>query len=105
MSGAAWGRTFPALGLTQGFETILAEPRGTRRVEAVNNLDLRVESTLQLGGGRNLSVFGDVFNVTNQGAPDSDWVTPVFTMSGPSLGLPTVWRHPRHVRVSVRLTF
>lgn len=105
MSGAAWGRTFPALGLTQGFETILAEPRGTRRVEAVNNLDLRVESTLQLGGGRNLSVFGDVFNVTNQGAPDSDWVTPVFTMSGPSLGLPAVWRHPRHVRVSVRLTF
>jgi hypothetical protein len=105
MSGAAWGRTFPALGLAQGFETILAEPRGTRRVEAVNNLDLRVETTLRLGRGRHLSVFADVFNVTNQGAPDSDWVTPVFPMSGPSLGLPTVWRHPRHLRVSVRLTY
>ena len=105
MSGAAWGRTFPALGLAQGFETILAEPRGTRRVEAVNNLDLRVETTLRLGGGRHLSVFGDVFNVTNQGAPDSDWVAAVVTMSGPSLGLPTAWRHPRQLRVSVRLTY
>ena len=54
---------------------------------------------------RNLSVFGDVFNVTNQGAPDSDWVAPVVTMSGPSLGLPTAWRHPRQLRVSVRLTY
>lgn len=104
-SGAAWGRTFPALGLAQGFETILAEPRGTRRVEPVNNLDLRLEATVRLGGRRHLSVFGDVFNVTNQGAPDSDWVTPVFTMSGPSLGLPAVWRLPRHLRVSMRFTY
>ena len=44
--------TFPALGLAQGFETILAEPRGTRRIEAVNNLDLRVQATVRLGGRR-----------------------------------------------------
>ena len=105
VSGAAWGRTFRALGLAQGFENVLAEPRGTRRVEAVNNLDLRVEATLPLGGRRHLSLFGDVFNVTNQGAPDSDWVTPVFTISGPSLGLPTVWRQARHLRVSMRFTY
>jgi hypothetical protein len=105
MTGATWGRTFPALGLTQGFESILVEPRGTHRVEAVNNLDLRVEAAVRLGARRHFSVFGDVFNVTNQGAPDSDWVTPVFTMSGPSLGLPTVWRQPRQLRVSGRFAY
>jgi hypothetical protein len=46
-----------------------------------------------------------VFNATNQGMPDSDWVVPIITGSGPSLGLPTAWRAPRTVRAAVRLNF
>lgn len=105
MTGSAWGRTFVARGLRQGQATILAEPRGTRRVKAINNLDLRVEKTVSRGACRRLGVFTDVFNVTNQGAPDSDFGTPVFTGSGPNLGLPLVWRAPRQLRLAVRLEF
>jgi hypothetical protein len=105
MSGSAWGRTFIARGLQQGTATVLAEPRGTRRVDAINNLDLRIEKIIPLGGQRAMGLFADVFNVTNRGVPDSDWAAPVITASGPSFGLPTPWRPARQVRVAVRATF
>lgn len=105
MTGSAWGRTFTARGLGQGQAPILAEPRGTRRVSAINQLDVRVEKSLPLGTTRRVGVFADVFNVGNQGVPDSDVGTPVFTGSGPNLGLPLVWRGPRRLRLAVRLEF
>lgn len=105
MTGSAWGRTFAATGLRQGTPQILAEPRGTRRVDAINNLDMRVEKVVPVGGSRRLGVFADVFNVANQGVPDSDVATPVFTGSGPNLGLPLVWRSPRQLRLAIRVEF
>jgi hypothetical protein len=105
MTGAAWGREFIATGLGQGNESILAEPRGTRRVDAINNLDLRAEKAIPLGANRQVGIIADVFNVTNQGVPDSDWVVPVSTLSGPSLGLPVVWRSARQLRLMARVTF
>ncbi len=104
-TGAAWGRTFVATGLGQRSASILAEPRGTRRVDAINNLDLRLEKTVPMGGSRRLGVYVDVFNVWNQGVPDSDWVVPVNTSSGSSLGVPSSWRPARQVRLSVRMLF
>jgi hypothetical protein len=105
MTGSAWGRTFTATGLGQGSATILAESRGTRRVAAINNVDLRVGKTFPAGSRRRLAVFADVFNLTNQGVPDSDWATPVITASGSMLGVPLYWRQPRRVRVAVRVVF
>lgn len=105
MTGSAWGRTFVATGLGQGVEQILAEPRGTRRVDAIKNLDLRLEKTVALRGNRRLGVFGDVFNVLNQGVPDSDWPIPVLTTSGPALGMPVAWRPARQLRLAARLFF
>ncbi len=104
-TGAAWGRTFVVTGVGQGRDTIHAEPRGTRRVDAINNLDLRMEKVVPLGGARWLGLVADVFNVTNQGVPDSDWAVPVFPSSGPSLGLPIAWRAARQWRLTVRLAF
>ena len=77
VTGAAWGREFIATGLGQGNESILTEPRGTRRVDAINNLDLRAEKTIPLGAKSRVGIIADIFNVTNQGVPDSDWVAPV----------------------------
>lgn len=104
LTGGAWGRTFLATGLAQGNQPILAEPRGTRRLPAINQLDLHVEKTIRLGS-RTLGGFVDVFNVWNQGVPDSEWGDPVKANSGPDLGVPTLWRLPRQVRAGMQLTF
>ena len=104
MTGGAWGRTFVATGLRQGDETIRVEPRGTRRLPAINQLDLHVEKTLRVRG-RVLGAFIDVFNVSNQGVADSDWPDVVSSNPGPSFGVPTLWRPPRQGRIGLRLTF
>ncbi len=104
LTGGAWGRTFVATGLAHGAEVIRAEPRGTRRLPAINQLDLHVEKTLRVRG-RALGAFVDVFNVSNQGVPDSEWGDVVTANSGPNFGVPSLWRLPRQGRIGLRLTF
>lgn len=104
MTGGAWGRTFIATGLPQGGETIRVEPRGTRRLPAINQLDLHVEKTLRVRG-RAFGAFIDVFNVSNQGVPDSDWPDVIATNPGPNFGVPFLWRPPRQGRIGLRLAF
>lgn len=104
LTGGAWGRTFVATGLPQGSESIRAEPRGTRRLPAINQLDLHVEKTVGLRG-LVLGGYADIFNVWNQGVPDSEWPDAVNSNSGPNLGVPFIWRQPRQVRIGLRLTF
>lgn len=104
LTGGAWGRTFFAGGLAHGGESIRAEPRDTNRLPAINQLDLHVEKSVRLGN-RTFGAFADVFNVWNQGVPDSEWGDPVISGSGPNLGVPTLWRPPRQVRIGLQLTF
>ena len=104
LTGGAWGRAFLATGLAQGGEMIRVEPRGTRRLPAINQLDLHIEKTFRLRS-RVLSGYADVFNVSNQGVADSEWPDPVNSNSGPNLGVPFLWRQPRQVRVGLQLTF
>lgn len=104
LTGGAWGRTFFATGLAQGGETIRVEPRGTRRLPAINQLDLHVEKTVRVRG-RVLGAFVDVFNVSNQGVPDSEWPDVVNANPGPNFGVPVFWRPPRQGRIGLRLTF
>ena len=47
----------------------------------------------------------DVFNVNNQGIPDSESSRPYTDTSGSNFGDPRVWIDPRLVRVGVRFTF
>jgi hypothetical protein len=107
ITGAAWGRRAGIRGLDQGTETVRIEPRGTRRVDALNNFDLRVEKTFVLGGqqSRTAGLFVDVFNVNNQGIPDSESSRPYTDTSGSNFGDPRVWIDPRLVRLGVRFTF
>jgi hypothetical protein len=106
ITGAAWGRRAGIRGLDQGSETVRIEPRGTRRVDALNNVDLRVEKTFKFGQqSRTAGVFLDVFNVNNQGIPDSESSRPYTDTSGSSFGDPRVWIDPRLARLGVRFTF
>jgi hypothetical protein len=64
-SGQPFGRTF-STSLNFGNNIrVLAEPVGTRRMDNVTILDVRVEKGFRLPGDRRLSGFLDVFNVLN----------------------------------------
>jgi hypothetical protein len=106
ITGAAWGRRTAIRDLDQGSETVRIEPRGTRRVDALNNLDFRVEKTFVFGQqSRTAGVFLDVFNLNNQGIPDSREERPVADTSGSTFGDPLEWIDPRLLRLGVRFTF
>lgn len=106
VTGAAWGRRAGIRGLDQGSETIRIEERGTRRVDALNNLDFRVEKTFVFGQqSQTAGVFVDIFNINNQGIPDSTSSRPITDTSGSSFGNPRFWIDPRLVRLGVRFTF
>lgn len=105
-SGLAWGRRAQVLWLWQGSEQVRLEPRGTRRLPALSNLDVRAEKTFQMGPlGASLGIFIDVFNATNQGAPNSRYPFAVFDLSGPNFGEPGSWIEPRTIRGGARFTF
>jgi len=108
----AAARTFGAATLNAPFgadgRTALLEPRGSRSLEAVDELSLRLSSTLPFGRTRPLDVYADVYNVLGAHA-----VTAVETGSpiGTSTGVPLVFETPiaiqRPLRVVAggRLTF
>jgi hypothetical protein len=64
-SGQPFGRTFSTALNYASNVRILAEPIGTRRMNNVTLLDVRVEKGFKLGGHRRLAGFVDVFNVLN----------------------------------------
>jgi hypothetical protein len=106
ITGAAWGRRAGIRGLDQGTETVRIEERGTRRVDALNNFDFRVEKTFLFGQqSRTAGVFLDIFNVNNQGIPDSEASRPVTDTSGDDFGKPREWIDARLFRLGVRFTF
>jgi hypothetical protein len=106
ITGVAWGRRANILTLDQGRETVRIEERGTHRVDALNNFDFRVEKTFVFGQqSRTAGVFVDIFNVNNQGIPDSETSQPITDTSGSDFGKPREWIDPRLVRLGLRFTF
>jgi hypothetical protein len=104
-TGLAWGRTVTTLPGIQATFGVRIEPRGTRRTDALNQLDLRAEKTFNLAGASRLGLFIDVFNVSNQGAPDPSKIFAVEFRSGPNFGQPLNWLAPRTARAGVRFSF
>ncbi|HEY7285051.1 MAG TPA: TonB-dependent receptor [Vicinamibacterales bacterium] len=106
-SGLAWGRTASIrAGLNQGSESVRIEPIGTRRTDAINNVDFRAEKTFPLGSSSNkIGIYLDLFNLFNQGVIDNGSRTGVIESSGSSFGNPNVWISPRLARLGFRFTF
>jgi hypothetical protein len=67
-TGKPWGREIRFGGLVPGNSRVLFEPLSDdRRVDAVNQIDVRLEKALRLGGAEG-AVFGDLLNATNSDA-------------------------------------
>jgi hypothetical protein len=94
-SGQPFGRFFVAQ-LNYGAQRILTEPMNSERQPNIPLLDARVEREVPMHG-RKLSVFVDVFNVTNENTPVN-----VTWSSGASYLLPSVIVAPRIVRFGAK---
>ncbi len=72
-SGRPWGREVRFSGLVPGATRVLYEPlSGDRRVEPLNQLDMRLEKALSFSGGKiEGAVFGDLLNVLNNDGTQS----------------------------------
>ena len=76
-SGQPFGRTFQRT-FNYGSVRILAEPIGTRRMDHVTLVDLKVEKSFRLRAAR-IALFIDVFNVLNANAElNISWVSGSF---------------------------
>ena len=77
-SGAPMARILP-VPLNQGIVNVFAEPRGALRDSVLTTADLRVAKDLDLGRDLRLSIYGDLFNVTNAGTVTRTYDTfPIF---------------------------
>jgi carboxypeptidase family protein/TonB-dependent receptor-like protein len=101
ISGQALSRT-AVFRLAQGNTTVRVEPRGALPTDAISQADLRLDKTFPLGKNtaRQLSVYVDFFNVTNQGV-----ALGTTEASGATFGQPSQWSSPRTVLISGRLSF
>jgi hypothetical protein len=95
-SGQPFGRTVSAE-LTSGPVPILTEPVGTRRMDNVTILDVRIEKRFRLPVGRHVVGFVDAFNVLN--------ANPAQTViwSSESFLQPVAIVAPRIMRVGMKL--
>ena len=66
-SGQAFGRTFTT-SLNIGTVRILAEPIGTRRMDNITILDLRLEKGFRVSRDRRVAGIPDLFNLLNTNA-------------------------------------
>ena len=98
-SGQPFGRTF-SVSMNYDSIRVLAEPLGTRRMDNVTLIDLRLERELRRAGSRRVSIFVDAFNLLNAGpAEEVNWA------SGASFLQPLSVVPPRIARLGVRAAF
>jgi hypothetical protein len=97
--GVPFGRTFAAT-LGYGSVRFLAEPMDTRRQDTILITDLRVEKSMKFGGGRDVSLFFDLYNMFNANpAQNLQW------SSGTSWNRPLSIVPPRLARIGAKLNF
>jgi outer membrane receptor protein involved in Fe transport len=81
--------------------SILAEPRGSRRLPTLKTFDLRVEKKIPLGGRRGeLGILLDALNLFND-----DAITAVNTTTGDAFELPENVIDAREVNIAIRWSF
>ncbi len=87
-------------GLNQGTVSVLAEPRGTTRLDDVTLWDLRGSKVFRFSDRGQFEVMVDVFNLLNQSAK-----TVINPNVGPLFGSPISILPPRVARLGARVTF
>src|SRR5258707_7114379 len=98
--------SFPA---SSGGRRVLLEPRGNRRRDRENILDLRLEKIFKFGTAKNrISVYADITNVFNQSVvTDLQYRVPsrVIGLETVNFGSPTAIIEPRQTTFGVRWAF
>lgn len=84
-------------------ETIYAEPRGSRLLPALAIADLRLDKEFRLGNNFLIRIFGDVFNLLNQGKASS--VVSVSSNPAQTFEEMTAIQDPRVFRLGARIEF
>ena len=119
LSGSAVG--YSLTGYYFGFSSgraVSLEPRGSRRFETENILDLRLEKIFNLGGGdHRLAVYGDITNALNAGTisgvttrvPTTTFFNPppaaVGSTTAVPFGGPATIVSPRQIQIGARWSF
>ena len=85
---------------SQGPVVYFAEPRGSRRLTARNELDLHMEWRHDIGNTQQFGVAVDIFNLSNQTR-----ATEVVTFAGEEFGRPATINFPRNVRLGLSYTW
>jgi hypothetical protein len=99
-SGQPFGRTFSTELKYDSDVRILAEPIGTRRMDNITILDVRVEKGIPLGRHRRVAAFVDVFNLLNANPEqNTSW------SSGSSFLRPLSIVPPRIARIGMKLAW
>ena len=102
-SGRPYGRIVDALDLHQGVRQVVAEPRGTYSLPAVNDLQVRIDKDFPLRGSRRVRVSVDVYNLFN-----SDTALTVRNNSseaGSDFGQALSVAPPRRAMLGIRVEF
>ena len=98
-SGQNFGRTLLAT-FNYGSARILAEPMDTRRQDNIAVVDTRIEKSVKTPGAPSVSLFLDLYNITNAN-PNQN----VTWSSGSSFLRPTAIVPPRVLRVGTKVSF
>jgi hypothetical protein len=98
-SGQNFGRTLLAT-FNYGSARILAEPMNTRRQDNIAVFDTRIEKSVKTPGAPSVSLFLDLYNITNAN-PNQN----VTWSSGSSFLRPTAIVPPRVLRVGTKVSF
>jgi hypothetical protein len=98
-SGKPWAAS-AQIGLPQGDQRILLEPRGSRRLSSQTLVDLRVSRTVSIGRSARVELLVDVFNLLNDTAEES---LATDNVSSRNFGQPSVFIDPRRAMFGVRL--
>jgi hypothetical protein len=81
-----------------GTVRILAEPIGTRRMDDITIVDVRLEKGFRVSGDRRVAAFLDLFNLFNTNAEQNlNW------SSGPSFLRPLSIVSPRIARIGAKV--
>jgi hypothetical protein len=84
----------------QGRVRYFVDERGSKRLDATNNLNMRAEKFFSFEKGSRLGLFADIFNVFNKGED-----TAVNVRYGRRFGDTVAFSSPRVTRLGVRYTW